>query len=180
VDPLAPEIDTPKPDIEKEAPTEHDLASTAEDSPAVSTSDPETSYTIEVIQAAVDPSLLAESAIHDDENAVNQTETVALQSELEPSGTEAEYTVEEKTDEFDGKTSSAPILAAAEQLPEVPSQEIIQPQPTAVLITEDDQDNKENQVEIVTTSSKLEGHGTTENIEAKDYDVKEVCLTCSS
>jgi hypothetical protein len=45
------------------------------------------------------------------------------------------------------------------------------------VVTEDDQDNRENPVEIVTTSTELEGHGTAENIEAKDYVVKEVDLT---
>jgi hypothetical protein len=181
MDPLAPKIDIPQPDIGKEAPAEHDVASKAEESSAVSTSEPGTSYAIDVIPASIDHSILAETGSPDDENAVNQTETVALQSELEPSATEAEYTVEEKTDDSEGKTSdSAPILAAAQELPGVPSQEIIQPQPTAVLITEDDQDDKENQVEIATTSTNLEGHGTAENIEAKDYVVKEVDLTCFS
>ena len=181
MDPLTSEIAKPEPDIVKEAPASHDVTSTAEESPAISTSEPETSYTVEVIPETLDNSLLAESAIHDDENAVNQTETMELQSELQPNTTEAEYTVEEKTDVSDDKTSnSAPILAAAQQLPEVSSQEIIQPQSTAVLVTEDDLDNKEDQVEVVTTSTKLEGQGTAENVEAKDYVDKEVGLTCFS
>ena len=138
MDPFTSEIAILEPDVEKEAPVENDLASTAEESPDVSTSEPETSYTVEVIPEPLDDSL-AESAIHDDENAVNQTETMGLQSELQPNATEAEYTLEEKTDVSDDKPSdSAPILAAAQQLPEVVSQEVIQPQSTEVLVTKDD------------------------------------------
>ena len=173
MDPLTSEIAIPEPDVEKEAPVSHDLTSTAEESPAVSTS---ASYTVEVIPESVDHSIHAETGSPDDENALNESDTMELQSELEPSATEPEHTVEEKTDVSDAEASnSAPILAVAQQLPEVSSQEIIQPQSTAV--SEDDLDNKENQFVNITSSTKLEGHGTAENIEAKDYVDKEVELT---
>ena len=125
MDPLTSEIAIPEPENEEEAQAEHDLASTAEESPTVSTSEPETSYTTEVIPAAIDHSILAESGIHDDGNAVNLSKTMELQSELEPRATEAEH----------------------------------MPSP------------------VEDTSTKLEGHGTAENIEAKDYVDKEVDLT---
>ena len=171
MDPLTSEIAIPEPGVEKEAPVSHDLTSTAEESPAVSTS---ASYTVEVIPESVDHSIHAETGSPDDENALNESDTMELQSELEPSATEPEHTVEEKTDV--SESDSAPILAA-QQLPEVSSQEIIQPQSDAVLVTEDGLDIRENQVENITSSTKLEGHGTAENIEAKDYVDKEVELT---
>ena len=92
--------------------------------------------------------------------------------------------VEDKIDVADDKTSDlAPILATAQQLPEVASQDIFQLQPTAaVLAMEDVLDSKENhQVEIITLSSTLEGHDTAADYEAKeDFVVKEVDLTCFS
>ena len=122
--------------------------------------------------------------VPDDRDAVNQPETKELQSELELKATEAEHMfspVEDKTDVADDKTIySAPILAAAEQLPEVASQEIFQPQSTAVPVTEGVLDSRENQVEVITSSTKLEGLGTAENIEAEDFVVREVDLTCFS
>lgn len=182
--PFVSEVAIPEPEVEIEAPTKQDLTSTAEESPAVFTSEPETSYAIEGTPAAIDHSLLAESGSPDDENAINQPETMELQSELEPRANEAEHMfspVEDTTDVADGKTSdSAPILAAAQQLPEVASQEIFQPQSTAVLVTEDVLDNRERQVEIITSSTELEGFDTAENIEAKDVVVKEVDLKCLS
>ena len=76
--------------------------------------------------------------VPDDGDAVNQPETKELQSELELKATEAEHMfspVEDKRDVTDGKTSNlAPILAAAQQVPEVAFQEILQPQSTAVLV----------------------------------------------
>lgn len=86
---------------------------------------------------------------------------------------------EDKTYVADVKISdSAPILAAAEELPEVDSEEIIQPQSTEVLVTEDVVNNKENPVENITPSTKFEEHGTTGNNEAKEeYVVQEVDLT---
>lgn len=173
----------PEPEVEKEAPAEHDLlASTIEEAPAASTSRSETSYAnaIEGIPAAIDDNRLSESGSLDDEkNAVNQSETI------EPRATEAEHTfstLEDQTDASDSKTSdSAPILPAFEQPPEVASHEIVRPQSTTVLVTEDDQDSRENKVENITSSTKLEGHGATENVEAKeDFVVKEVDLTCFS
>ena len=161
--PLVSEVAIPELEIEKEDPTKLDLMSTTEESPAVSTSEPETSYAFEGTTAH--HSHIAESGSPDDENAVDRSETI------EPRTTEAEHMfspAEDKTDFANGKTSdSALILAAAEQLPDVASQEIFQPQSSAVLVTEDD--NRE--------STRLEGHGTAENIEAKDL-VKEVNLTC--
>ena len=139
-----------------------------------------------MIPASIDHSILTETGGPDDENAVNQSETMELQSELEPRATEAEHMfspVEDKTAVSDGKTSdSAPILAAAQQLPEVASQEMIQPQSSGVLVTENVLSNGENQVETITSSSpKLEGYGAAENIEAKkDNVVKEVNLSCFS
>ena len=137
----------PEPEIEKEAPVEH--ASTAEEAPVVSTLGPETAYpiAIEGTPANVDHNLLAESGSHDDEKN-------------------------------DSKTSnSAPILAAAEQLPEVASQEVIQPQSTAVLVAEDAQNDKE----ISASSTEFEGYVTAENIEAKkDFVFQEVVLRCIS
>ena len=175
--PLASEVAIPEPEIEIEAPAEHDLTSAAEESPAVFTSKPETS--LEEIPTVVDHSLLAESGSPDDENTINQPDTMELQSELEPRATEAEHIfspVEDKTDVADGKTSdSAPILAAAQELPEVASEEMFQPQSTAAVVTEDVLENRENQVEDITSSTKLEGLGTAENIEAKEVD-----LTCFS
>ena len=161
-------------EIEKEAEAKHDVALTAEESPAVSTSELGTSYAIEVIPASIDHSILAETGTPDDENAVNQSETI------EPRATEAEHMfspAEDKTEVTDGKTSdSAQILDTAEQLPEVTSQEIIQPQSTEVLVTENVLD-KENEGEIITSSTELEGQGTAESIEAKDFVAKEVDLT---
>jgi hypothetical protein len=136
--------------------------------PGISTSEPETSYAIEGTPA--NHSLLAESGSPDDErNAVNQSETI------EPRATEAEHMFS-PVDVADDRTSdSAPILAVAEQLPEVVSQEIIQPESAEVLVTEDVQDNRENQVENITT--KLEEHDTAEDTEAKEnFVVKEVDL----
>ena len=99
------------------------------------------------IPANVDHNLLAESGIPDEEKNDNKT------------------------------SDSAPILAAAEQLPEVASQEIIQPQSTAVLVAEDVQDDRE----ISASSTEFEGHVTAENIEAKkEFIVQEVGLTCFS
>ena len=182
--PLVSEVAIPEPEPEieiEEPPAEHDLTSTAEESAAVFISEPETSYVIEGTPAAVDHSLLTESGSHDVENAVDLPETMELQPELEPKATEAECMIsslEDRTDTDDKTSDSALILAAAEQLPEV--QEISQPQSTAVLVTEDVLDNKENQVEIITSSTKLEGDGMAENIEAKEFVVKEVDLTCFS
>ena len=132
-----------EPENEKEIPVEH--TSTAEEAPDVSTSGPETAYAIAIegTPANVDHNLLAESGSHDDEKN-------------------------------DSKTSySAPILAAAEQLPEVASQEITQPQSTEVLVVEDAQDDRE----IIASSTELEGHVTAEHIEAKKDFVQEVGFT---
>jgi hypothetical protein len=178
MDPLTSEVAIPEPEIGKEAIAELELASKAEESPAVSAPEPVTPCTIEVIPAAIDHSLVTESGIHDDENAVNQSESVELGSELEPRSTEAEHMfspVEDKTDVSDGKTSdSAPIIAAIQQLPEVTSKEIIQPQSTAVLVSESVQDKEEDQVEIITSSTTLEGYGAAEIEAKKDYVDKEV------
>ena len=177
--PIVSEVVIPEPEIEGEDPTKHDIGSKAEESPAVFASEPETSYAIEETPATIDHSLLAESRSPDDENAVNLSEII------EPSATEAEHMfspVENKSDVVDDKTTdSAPILAAAEQLPEVASQEVFQPHSGAVLVSEDVLDNKENQDEIITSSTKLEdGHGTADNNEEKELVVKEVDLTCLS
>ena len=85
VAPLVNEVTIPEPEIGIEAPAQHDLTSTAEDSPAVFTSELEISYSIEVTPAAIDHSLLAESGGLDDENVINQSKskTKELQSELE-------------------------------------------------------------------------------------------------
>ena len=93
-------------------------------------------------------------------------------------GTPANESGSHDDEKNDSKTSdSAPILAAAEQLPEVASQEIIQPQSTAVLVAEDVQDDRE----ISASSTEFEGHVTAENIEAKkDFVVQEVDLRCIS
>ena len=146
--PVVSEVATiPELEIEKESPVEH--TSTAEEAPVVSTLGPETAYSIAIegTPANVDHNLLAESGSHDEEKN-------------------------------DSKTSdSAPILAAAEQLPEVASQEIIQPQLTAVLVAEDAQDDWE----IVASSTELEGYVSAENIEAKkEFVVQEVGLICFS
>ena len=165
----------PEPEIVKEGPVEHDLltSSTAEEAPAVSTSEPETSYAVEGTSAAMDHNLLTESGSPDEEkNAVSQSETI------EPRATEVEHMFS-TVDVADDKTSdSAPLLAATEQLPEVVSQEIIQPQSAEVLVTESVLDDKET----ITSSTKLEGDGTTEDIEAKEdfVVVKEVGFTCIS
>ena len=155
----------PEPEIEVEAPAKQDLT---EESSAVFTPEPETSYAIEVTPAVIDHSLVAESGRSDDENAVNQSETMELQSEIEPRTTEVEHTfspVEDEPDVADDKTSeSAPILAAAE--------ENIQPQSTAVLVTEAVLDNGET----ITPPTELEGQGTAGNIEEMDVVVKEVDL----
>jgi hypothetical protein len=173
VAPLVSEVAISEPEFEIEAPAEHDLTSTEESLAP----EPETSYPIEETPAAIDHSLLAESGSPDD---VNQSEATELQSELEPSLTEAEHMfspVEDKTDVADA-SDSAPILATAQQLPEVAFQEIYQSQSSAV--PEDVLDNNENQVEIITSSTKLEGDSTAENIEAKDFVVQEVDLICLS
>jgi hypothetical protein len=166
VAPLVSEVANPEPETEIEAPAKHDFTSTAEESPA----EPETSYAIEETPAAISHSLLVETVSPDDENAVKQSETI------EPRATETEHmlsSVEGKTD--DVKTSdSAPILPA-KQLPEVASKEIVEPQTTsAVLVSGDVPENKENQVEIITSSTKLEGDGTAENIERREFVDKEV------
>jgi hypothetical protein len=166
---LVSEVSIPEPDVEIDTPAKHELTSTAEESPA----ELETSYAIEETPAALDQ---AETGNSDDENVVNHSETI------EPSATEAEHMfspVEDKTNVADDKTSdSAPILSAAQQLPEVTPKEIVQPQTTsAVLVTEDVLDNRENQGEIITSSTKLEGDSTAENNEAKYYVVEEVGLT---
>ena len=160
-------------DIQKEmeALAKHDLMSTAEESTAVFSSEPETSYAVEGTPAH---HILVESGKLDDENAVNLFETVELKA------TETEHIfspVKDKIDIVDSKTSdSAPILTATEQLPEVTSKFL--PQSTAVL-AEDVPDNGENQVEDITSSTRLEGQGAVENIEVKeDYVVQEVNLTC--
>ena len=173
VDPLtSSEIE---PEIEKEATAEHDLTLSAEKSPTVSSSEPETSYTVEVIPAAIDHSPLAESRIHDDENAVNQSETMDLQSELEPRATKVEHNLS-PVEDVSKASDSAPILA--EQLPEVAPQVVIQSQSTPVLVTENVLDNGENQVETITSSTKLEGYVTADDIEEKkDYIIEEVDLT---
>ena len=166
------------PDTQKEieAPAKHDLTSTAEESAAVFISEPKTSYAFERTPAHHS---LVESGKPVDENAVNQSETIELKA------TEAEHMippVEDKLDVVDSKISdSGPIHTATKQLPEVASEEIFQPQSSAVLIAKDVLDSKENQVEDITSSTELEGHGAVENIEAKeDYVVKEVDLTCFS
>ena len=177
--PLVSEVAAiPEPEIMKDGPGEHVLLTStaeAEEPAAEFTSEPETSYAIEGTPASLDHNLLVKSG-SPDENAVNQSEII------EPRATEVEHTffpAEVKTDVADDKASDlAPVLAAAEQLPEVASQEIIQPQSTAVLVTEDVQDNKENQIENITSSTKLEEHDRPENSEArKDFVVEEVDLT---
>ena len=157
----------PEHEIVDETAAERDLPrSAAEEAHAVSTSEPETSLTIEGTLAH--RSLFAETGSPDDErNAVKQSETI------EPEATEAENMsspAEDKIDVADDKTSdSAPILAAAEQLPEVASQEIIQPQSTTELGTDDVLDNRE----ITNLSTELEEHDAEENIEANEDDVVE-------
>ena len=60
----------------------------------------------------------------------------------------------------------------------IPSQETPEPEEPAA---REEADNVENQFEFITSSTKLEGHGTAENIEGeKDFIVKEVDLTCIS
>ena len=91
---------------------------------------------------------------------------------------ETSYAIEVTPAAIDhGLSESAPILTAAEQLPEVAPREILQPQSTAIPVTKDVPDNNETQVEIITSSPKLEGLGTAENIEAES---KEVSLSCFS
>jgi hypothetical protein len=106
---LVSEVSIPEPEVEIDAPAKHELASTAEESPAES----ETSYAIEETPAALDQ---AETGNPDDENVVNQSETI------EPRATEAEHMfspVENKTNVADDKTSdSAPIFSVAQQLPD--------------------------------------------------------------
>ena len=136
---------TPEPEIGKESPIEH--TSTAEEAPVVSTLGPKTVYAIAIegTPAIVDHSLFVESESHDEKKNNSKT------------------------------SNSAPILAAADQLPEIASQEIIQPQSTAILVAEDAQDDWE----IIASSTELEGHVTAENVEAKkEFVVQEVCLTC--
>ena len=110
---------------------------TAEEAPDVSTSGPETAYAI----------------------AVEET----------PASVDHNLLVEsESPEKNDSKTSdSAPILAAAEKLPEVASQS------SEVLIAEDAQDDRE----IIASSTELEGHVTAEHIEAKKDFVQEVGFT---
>ena len=117
--------------------------STAEEAPDVSTSGPETAYAI----------------------AIEET----------PASVDHNFLVESGSPEKnDSKTSdSAPILAAVEQLPEVASQEITQPQSTEVLVVEDAQDDRE----IIASSTEL-GHVTAE--QAKKDFVQEVGFTCFS
>ena len=130
-----------------------------------------------MIPAAIDHSVIAESEIHDDENAVRQSETMELQSEPEPRATETGHTFSPTEDKIDASDDRTRELTAIQQLPEVAPQEMIQPQSTAVLATEDVLDDGENQVGIITPSPNLEGHGTAENIESKrEYIVKEVDL----
>ena len=119
---------------------------TAEEAPDVSTSGPETAYAI----------------------AVEET----------PASVDHNLLVEsESPEKNDSKTSdSAPILAAIEQLPEVASQEIVQPQSTEVFVAKDAQDDRE----IIASSTELEGHVTAEHIEAKKDFVQEVGFTCFS
>ena len=120
--------------------------STAEEAPDVSTSGPETAYAI----------------------AIEETPASVDHNLLVESGS---------PEKNDSKTSdSAPILAAAEKLPEVASQEITQPQSSEVLIAEDAQDDRE----IIASSTELEGHVTAEHIEAKKDFVQEVGFTCFS
>lgn len=52
--PLVYEVSIPEPEIEIEIPVKHDLMSTVEESPAVFTSEAETSCAIEVTPAAID------------------------------------------------------------------------------------------------------------------------------
>jgi hypothetical protein len=60
----------------------------------------------------------------------------------------------------------------------IPSQELPEPEEPAA---HEEADEMENQLEIITSSTKLEGHGTAENIEGeKDFIVKEVDVTCFS
>lgn len=100
MDPPTSGIAILEPDVEKEAPVEDDLASTAEESPGVSTSEPETS--VEVNPETVDTnSRLAESAIHD------QTETM----ELQPEAQEQEETF--NTDQADSGEAAENILPEA-------------------------------------------------------------------
>ena len=123
------------------------------------------------LTSTAEESVFASEPKPDDKNTVNQFEII----ELRPTETKHMFSpVQDKIDVVDIKTSdSAPILAATEQLPEVASEEKFQPQYTAVLVAEGVLDNGENQVEGTISSTKLEGRGTAENIEAKD-DVKEV------
>ena len=162
--PLVSEVAIPEPEIEIETPAKHDFKSTAEEFLA----EPETSYATEDTRSAISRSLV-ETGSPDYENAVNQSEPI------ESRATETEHSsVEGKTD--DVKTSdSAPILAATQQLPEVASKEIVEPETTsAVLVTGDVPENRGNQVEIITSSTMLEGDGTAENIERKEFVDKEV------
>ena len=127
--PLVSEVAMSEPEIEMDAPAKHDLmSSTAEESLAVSTSEPEISYAFEETPATIDHSLLAESGGPDDENAVIQSASETI----EPKAIEAEHmfpsdSVEDKTDVADDKTSdSAQILAAAQHLPEVASRDSVE------------------------------------------------------
>ena len=148
VAPLVSEVSIPEPEVEIDALAKHELTSTAEGSPA----EPET-CAIEETPAGLDQ---AETRNSDDENVVNPSETI------EPSATEAEHMfslVEDKINVADDKSSdSALTFSAAQQLPEVTSEEIVQPQTTsALLLTEDVLENEENQGEIITSSAQETG-----------------------
>jgi len=85
--------------------------------------------------------------------------------------------VEDKTDvAVDKASDSAPSFAAAQQPHEIAEQEIFQPQPSVVPVAEDILDDKENQLEVITSSTKLEEFGMAEHTEEKDTVVREVDL----
>ena len=174
---------TSEPEIEEEAQAKHDLPTTltaTEEAPVVSnTSEPAISYAIEETPTSEDCNLVESESSDDDEkeDAVDQSGTI------EPRATEPEYMFspvdDDKTDVSYSKTSDSatPIHDAAAVellLPEVVSQEIIQPPPTTVPVTEDVLYDRE----IIASSTKVEEHGTPENVEAeKDFIVEEVGWT---
>ena len=145
--PLVSEVAIPEPEIEIEAPAKHDLTSTAEESPAVVMSEPETPYAIEETPAAVDHSLLAESGSHDDENVVDKSETVELHSEVEPKPAE-EAKIDEETAGVAAVATSIAVASAA------------------VVMTNELSTAQPSLVEAVTTKAKVDHSADIPAIEA--------------
>jgi hypothetical protein len=177
VETLVSEVTIPEPEIEIEARAKPCPTSTTEESSVVFTSELETPQAMEVAPAPVAHSLLAEPESLDVKNTVSQPETKELQSELEPKAIETESMsspVKDKTGVAVGKTSDpVPVLTTPQQLHEAAAQEIFQPQSNVVPVAKDD---RENQAEVITSSTKLEEFSMAEHIEVKDI---EVSLTCS-